>query len=216
MTIHNDRGAAQHIRHSDCGQYDSLTTPTACQPSSPMLGGAFSPNIYRRSSLTHTSSPSHTHLPLMRTSQQHHSITAASCLSPIPKSCLGRSSPPSHTDWDLALGVPPEADKPAEEVEDMKKSRGKHAGRRHKTPLQAQIARLPPPLSQTDGGGYAMMDLRRDMRGDPRGDLWGEMMGDLREDSWQNHHSTAGEIQYLALPCIYYEVPLFYRFWIEN
>ena len=87
--VHNDTGAAQPTRHSDCAEHDRLSTSAAYPLRNPMLEGNFSPKSYRRSSLTQTCSPSFSR---------------------------GRSSSPSQTDWNLALGLPPKADEPAEMV----------------------------------------------------------------------------------------------------
>ena len=182
VTIQNGRGAIQPTRHSDWAQHDNLTTPVGCQPRSPMLGGTSSSNVYRRNSLMHTSSPSCTRSLLLRSSSL-----------PIPKSCTGRSSSPSCTDWDLALGLPPKADEPAEVVKGMKKSRGTRAGRRCKDcQPRAQALRLLSPSKPTSNGRYVAADTR----GDPRGDPWVEMMGDLRRTIQQGHDSTTGNMQF--------------------
>lgn len=199
VTVQNHGGAAQPSRHSDCAQHDSLSSPVAYQPRSPLLEDTSSPNIRRRSSLMHTSSASFTRSPLLRTSSL-----------PIAKSCLGRSSSPSHADWDLALGLPPEADKPAEE---RKRSRGTRAGRSYKERqacrTHAQALRLSLPCERTGNGRYVVTDLRWGTRGDPRGNIWGEMMADLKEGTRQKHHSAAGNDLPSALSCLYLEPLLF-------
>ena len=189
MTIHSDRGAAQPSRHSDCAHHDSSSSPVAYRPRNRMLECTSSPNIYRRSSLMHTSSASFTCSPLLRTSSL-----------PIAKFCVGGSSSPSHIDWDLALGLPPKADEPAEE---MKRRRGTRAGRRYKQRqacrAHAQALRLSPPLERAGNGRSVVADMRGDLRRDPRGNLWEEMMADVKEGTWRTNHCTAGNDLHSAL-----------------